>query len=156
MQAAKAELAPERRAIERITRKATAMAIAAAAETSFADKVETERDLAPDLEPHLRGRGCRCPAANIKAYHEEERVGLPHLWAPAIATRSQSAHTGNAKASRRPACPAADSASPQTIDPTPCPPNDPARARPINARVLIYGSSGELVAHARRPARRPV
>ena len=62
MHAAKTELAPERRAIERIKRKATAMAIAAATETSFADEVETE----PDLELHLRGRSCRCPAANVK------------------------------------------------------------------------------------------
>lgn len=69
--AAKTDLAPERRAIERIKRKATAMAIAAATETSFADEVETEPDLEPDPELHLRGRGCRCPAANVKAYREE-------------------------------------------------------------------------------------
>jgi hypothetical protein len=68
MHAAKTELAPERRAIERIKRKATAMAIATANETSFADEVEREPDLEPDPELHLRGRGCRCPAANVKAY----------------------------------------------------------------------------------------
>jgi hypothetical protein len=68
MHAAKTELAPERRAIERIKRQATAMAIATATETSFADEVETE----PDLELHLRGRSCRCPAANVKAYRDED------------------------------------------------------------------------------------
>ena len=68
MHAAKTELAPERRAIERIKRKATAMAIATATETSFADEVETE----PDLELHLRGRSCRCPSANVKAYRDED------------------------------------------------------------------------------------
>ena len=47
------------------------MAIAAATETSFADEVETEPDLEPLAEPHLRGRSCRCPAANVKAYREE-------------------------------------------------------------------------------------
>ena len=72
MHAAKTELAPERRATERIKRKATAMAIATAAETSFADEVERERDLEPDPELHLRGRSCRCPAANVKAYRDED------------------------------------------------------------------------------------
>ena len=71
MRAAKTEHAPERREIERIKRKATAMAIAAATETSLADEVETEADLEPDPELHLRGRSCRCPAANVKAYREE-------------------------------------------------------------------------------------
>jgi hypothetical protein len=68
MHAAKTELAPERRAIERIKRKATAMAIATATETSFADEVETE----PDPELHLRGRSCRCPAASVKEYRDED------------------------------------------------------------------------------------
>jgi hypothetical protein len=72
MHAAKTELAPERRAIERIKRKATAMAIATATETSVADEVESEPDLEPDPEPHLRGRSCRCPAANVKAYRDED------------------------------------------------------------------------------------
>jgi hypothetical protein len=71
MHAANTELAPERRAIERIKRKATAMAIAAATETSFADEVETEPDLEPDPGLHLRGRSCRCPVANVTAYREE-------------------------------------------------------------------------------------
>lgn len=71
MHAAKTELAPERRAIERIKRKATAMAIVAATEISFADELETESDLEPEPELHLRGRTCRCPAANVKAYREE-------------------------------------------------------------------------------------
>jgi hypothetical protein len=67
MHAAKIELTSERRAIERITRKPTAVAIAAATETSVADEVEME----PDAERHLGGRSCRCPAANVKAYREE-------------------------------------------------------------------------------------
>jgi hypothetical protein len=41
MDAATTELAADRRAIERIKRKATAMAIAAATEAAFADEVET-------------------------------------------------------------------------------------------------------------------
>jgi hypothetical protein len=57
--------------MERIERKATAMAIVAAAETSLADQAETEEDLQPDPELHLRGRRCRCDAGNVKAYREE-------------------------------------------------------------------------------------
>lgn len=71
MHAAKTELAPERRALERIKRKATAMAIVAATKTSFADEVETEAELEPVPEPHPSGRGRRCLAANVKAYREE-------------------------------------------------------------------------------------
>jgi hypothetical protein len=71
MHAVKTELAPERRAIERIKRKATAMAVMAATEIPFADEAETESDLEPGPELHLRGRSCRCPAANVKAYREE-------------------------------------------------------------------------------------
>jgi hypothetical protein len=47
------------------------MAIVAATETSFADEVETEPDLQPDPELHLRGRSCRCRAGNVKAYRKE-------------------------------------------------------------------------------------
>jgi hypothetical protein len=47
------------------------MAIAAATETSVADEAETEPDLEPDTELHLRGRGRRCPVANVKAHREE-------------------------------------------------------------------------------------
>jgi hypothetical protein len=47
------------------------MAIVAASATSVADEVETESGLEPDPELHLRGRGCRCPAASVKAYREE-------------------------------------------------------------------------------------
>jgi hypothetical protein len=47
------------------------MAIVAATQTSFAEEVETEPDLEPDPELHLRGRSCRCPAANVKAYCAE-------------------------------------------------------------------------------------
>ena len=47
------------------------MAIVAAIQTSFAEEVKTERDLEPDPELHLRGRSCRCPVANVKAYREE-------------------------------------------------------------------------------------
>jgi hypothetical protein len=72
MHAAKTELARERRAIERIKRKATAMAVMAATETSFADEAEVGPDLEPDPELHLRGRSCRCPAANVKAYRDED------------------------------------------------------------------------------------
>jgi hypothetical protein len=68
MHAAKSELAAERRAKERIKREATAIAIATATVTSFADEVKTE----PDLELHLRGRSCRCSAANVKAYRDED------------------------------------------------------------------------------------
>jgi hypothetical protein len=71
MHAAKTELAPERRAIERIKRKATAMVVMADAEILFADEAETESEREPDPELHLRGRSCRCPAANVKAYREE-------------------------------------------------------------------------------------
>lgn len=45
---------------------APAMAIAAATKTSVADEVETEPDLEPNTELHLRGRGRRCPFANVK------------------------------------------------------------------------------------------
>jgi hypothetical protein len=38
------------------------MAIVAATETSFADEVETEPDLEPVRELHLRGCSCRCLA----------------------------------------------------------------------------------------------
>ena len=72
MHAANTELAPERRAIERIKRKATAMAIATTTETSVADEVEREPDLEPDPALHVRGRSCRCPAANVKAYRDED------------------------------------------------------------------------------------
>jgi hypothetical protein len=71
VRAAKTELAPECRAIERIKRKATAMAVVAATETSLADEVGTEPDLEPDPELHPGGRSCRCPAGNVKAYREE-------------------------------------------------------------------------------------
>jgi hypothetical protein len=67
MHAAKTELAPERRAIEGIKRKATAMAIVDFTETSFVDEVEAEPDLEADLELHLRGRSCGCPATTSGA-----------------------------------------------------------------------------------------
>jgi hypothetical protein len=117
------------------------MAIATATETSFADEVETEPDLEPDPELHLRGRSCRCPAANVKAYRDEDEWvchTCGHPLSPRVA-RLRTLTTRNA--SRR-----------QAIDPTPRTPNDPARQRPINERGLICGASGELVAHARRPA----
>lgn len=89
MHVAKTKLAPERRAIERIKRRATAMAIAAATETSLAEEVETEPDGEPDPELHLRGRSCRCPAANVKPYCEDGEWGghtCGHQLSPRVAS----------------------------------------------------------------------
>ena len=127
------------------------MAIVAATETSFADEVETESDFEPLAEPHLRGRSCRCPATNVKAYREEGEW-VCHTCGHQLSPRVASLLTLTRRASGRPASPAADLASPQTIDPTPRTPSDPARQRRINQRGLICGSIGETVAHARRPA----
>jgi hypothetical protein len=151
MHAAKTELAPERRAIEWIKRKATATAIATAAETSFADEVETEPDLEPDLELHLRGRSCRCPAANVNAYRDEDEW-VCHTCGHQLSPRIASRFTLTTRKQPAASSPAADSSSPQAIDPMPRTPNDPARRRPINERGLICGASGKLVALARRPA----
>jgi hypothetical protein len=140
MHASKTELAPERRAIERIKRKATAMAIATATETSFADEVETEPDLEPDPELHLRGRSCRCPAANVKAYRDEDEWvchTCGHPLSPRVArlrTLTTRKRAGGKRSTRRRAH--------RTI------PLDSARSTP----GLICGASGELVARARRPA----
>jgi hypothetical protein len=73
---------------------------------------------------------CRCANVKRQGVPRRGRVGLPHLRAPAIGTRSQSPHTDNAKPSRRQASPAADSSSPQTA---PRAPNDPARQGPIKS-----------------------
>lgn len=65
------------------------MAIAAATETSLAEEVETEPDGEPDPELHLRGRSCRCPAANVKPYCEEGEWGCHtcgHQLSPRLAS----------------------------------------------------------------------
>jgi hypothetical protein len=64
-------LTPERRAIERIKRKASAMATAAAAECSAWGAPDAPEDLACDaLQPPL-ARQCRCADVDVKAYREE-------------------------------------------------------------------------------------
>lgn len=61
---------PERRAIERIKRKATGMAIAAAAEVSASGVLDAPSDLASDsFEPRL-ARTCRCAEAQVRAYRD--------------------------------------------------------------------------------------
>jgi hypothetical protein len=61
---------PERRAIERIKRKATGMASAAAAEFSAAAVLEAPRDHAPDSVAPGLARTCRCADAEVLAYRD--------------------------------------------------------------------------------------
>lgn len=61
---------PERRAVERIKRKATGMAIGAIAEGSAkGDFASPEGPLSDPVQPPL-ARKCRCADAEIKAYRE--------------------------------------------------------------------------------------
>jgi hypothetical protein len=61
---------PERRAIERIKRKATGMAIAAASERPVAEVLEAPRDLAPEPVAPRLARKCRCADAEVMAYRD--------------------------------------------------------------------------------------
>jgi hypothetical protein len=61
---------PERRAIERIKRKATGMAIAAAAEDSAAGAPDAPRDLTRDSVAPGLARTCRCADAEVTAYRD--------------------------------------------------------------------------------------
>jgi hypothetical protein len=61
---------PERRAIERIKRKATGMAIAAAAEFSAAGVFDAPGDLAPGSVASPLARTCRCADAEVRAYRD--------------------------------------------------------------------------------------
>ncbi len=97
MHAAKTKLGPERRAIERIKRKATAMAIAAAAEPSCADGLATGPHLEPARELHLRARSCRCPAANVKAYRDEDEW-VCHTCGHQLSPHVTTPHTDNTQA----------------------------------------------------------
>jgi hypothetical protein len=72
MDAVKKPLTPERRAVERIKRKATAMAIVASADVAPANEVDTAAELEPQARLLPRARSCSCPAADVEAYHEEE------------------------------------------------------------------------------------
>jgi hypothetical protein len=61
---------PQRRAVERIKRKATGMAVAAAAEHSAHEMLgASEYPPSDSLEPPL-ARNCRCADADVKAYRE--------------------------------------------------------------------------------------
>jgi hypothetical protein len=61
---------PERRAIERIKRKATGLATAAAAELSAQDGPGPPEDPTPEsVHPSLAGK-CRCDDADVKAYRD--------------------------------------------------------------------------------------
>jgi hypothetical protein len=61
---------PERRAIERIKRKATGMAIAAAAEVPAAGELDASTDLAPDPGAPRLARKCRCADREVLAYRD--------------------------------------------------------------------------------------
>jgi hypothetical protein len=61
---------PERLAVERIKRKATGMAIAAAAEFSAADVFDAPEDLALGSVASPLARTCRCADAEVRAYRD--------------------------------------------------------------------------------------
>jgi hypothetical protein len=61
---------PEYRAIERIKRKATGQAMAAAADVSSAGVPDTPRDLTADSVAPRTARTCRCADAKVLAYRD--------------------------------------------------------------------------------------
>ena len=65
------QLTPERRAIERIRRKATGMAIDVATEVSLAHEVDVRPNLEPDSVWLPRAGSCRCAYAEVNAYRED-------------------------------------------------------------------------------------
>jgi hypothetical protein len=61
---------PERRAVERIKRKATGMAIAAAAESSAAAALDAPKDPARGSVAPPLARTCRCADEEVRAYRD--------------------------------------------------------------------------------------
>jgi hypothetical protein len=61
---------PEHRAIERIKRKATGMAIAAAADDSVAGALDAPGNPTPDSVAAGLARTCRCADAQVMAYRD--------------------------------------------------------------------------------------
>jgi hypothetical protein len=61
---------PARRAVERIKRKATGMAIAAADELCVEGVLGVPEEIASDSFQPRRASTCRCPDADVKAYRD--------------------------------------------------------------------------------------
>jgi hypothetical protein len=103
-QTRRADASPEGRAVARIRRKATAMAVAAAVEPAAESLLGPPEDPASERVHPWLARKCRCADAQVKAYREEA-IWIGHTCGYELSARAARQLTTQAQKRAAARCP---------------------------------------------------